>query len=104
MAVNNVKGVTKMKNAHTFKPGDKVMFARAHLRNIGVYTGEMCFVIGTVTNVEKWAAASKTASLITVVWTGYSPSWPASYIRTYEGTEQRVLSCNLEKSPFGDRG
>lgn len=34
------------------KAGDRVQYAAKFLRSIGTYTGEICFAVGTVTEVE----------------------------------------------------
>lgn len=84
------------KSSYIPKVGDKVMYSREFLRNICAYTGDICFVIGTVTNVEQWPEFV----LVSLCWTDYSPAWPKSFTREWQGEHVKVLACNLEPSPF----
>jgi hypothetical protein len=47
------------------KTGDRVQYAAKFLRSIGVCTGEMCFAVGTVAEVENHGGTT----LATIDWT-----------------------------------
>ena len=47
------------------KPGDRVQYAARFLRSIGTYTGDLCFAVGTVAEIERHGGTT----LATIDWT-----------------------------------
>jgi hypothetical protein len=47
------------------KAGDRVQYAAKFLRSIGTYTGDLCFAVGTVAEVERHGGTT----LATIEWT-----------------------------------
>ena len=45
--------------------GDRVQYAAKFLRSIGTHTGELCFAVGTVTEIERCGGTT----LATIDWT-----------------------------------
>lgn len=89
-----------MPNYLDLKKGDQVMYSREFLRNIGTYTGEICFVIGEVLEDSEIVSPGHAARVCRVLWVGHSPSWGKEFISEYLLSESRVLTCNLERSVF----
>ena len=47
------------------KAGDRVQYAAKFLRSIGTHTGELCFAVGTVREIERCGGTT----LATIDWT-----------------------------------
>lgn len=87
-----------MKKTTKFSVGDRVMYSSEFLRSIGVFTGEICFVIGEVQELDL-VSPGHPAVLVTVKWVSHGPSWDIRhYGSKYLGTTSLVLNCNLEHS------
>ena len=46
------------------KAGDRVQYAAKFLRSIGIHTGELCFAVGTVAEIERHGGTT----LATIEW------------------------------------